>query len=188
MNGMRTKEKQRIVWWVALSVVLASLLIFTGDGPQGAKEAPAGAQPAFEDSFAVSSVWPGQDWHIYVKGSQPDGQMDYIWVVVSQLGGNMWYNDIIRLKGDNRKHFEGYITLPIPRFFPKRSWEYVTVEMRIKDTAGRYSEKRVHELEIGSPTKEVLPTEWRSVANQELGTIFFRFDLDQGESADVRNR
>jgi hypothetical protein len=188
MNSMRIKEKNGGIWWIALSLALVAVLLFTGDGPWGAQAAPGGNPPVFEDSFAVSSVWPGQDWHIFVKGSQSEGQMDYIWVVVSQLGGNMWYNELVRLKGNEQKNFEGYITLPIPRFFPKRSWEYVTVEMRIKDKAGRYSEKRVHELEIGSSTKEVLPAEWQSAAHRELGTLFFRFDLDQADSAGMKER
>jgi hypothetical protein len=173
-------------------VILSFMLVYAGlfmlYGTLSRAEAQSAGPPQFEDSFAVSSIWPGENWRIFVKGSDPDGDMTHIWVVVSQLGGNMWSNHIIRLKGNESKAFDGYITLPTPHFFPRRGWEYVRVEMKIRDKTGVYSQPRVQELEIGSPTREYLPSEWRSAGNHSLGTLFFDFHLDQSANAGDDNK
>jgi len=158
MSNMTRMQKIKESYGVILSLMLVYAGLFMLYGAMPGTEAQAAGPPQFEDSFAVSSIRPGENWRIFVKGSDPDGDMTHIWVVVSQLGGNMWSNHIIRLKGNESKAFEGYITLPTPHFFPRGGWQYVRVEMKIRDKAGVYSQPRVQELEIGSPTMEYLPS------------------------------
>ena len=187
MNNTARQRQPEARTRMTLSLAIMLLFVLMAGGRSFAAQAQAANAPEFLDSFAVSSVWPGQNWQIYVKGADPNGQMDHIWVVVSQLGGNMWSNHVIPLKGDERKSFSGYINLPIPNFIRHTSWEYLTIEMKIRDASGNYSQKRVQELTIGSPTKESVPTEWRSAENRQLGTIFFDFDLDHDGGAGAGN-
>jgi hypothetical protein len=183
MNNTSRQRKPRARTCAIVSLAMMLVLVLLAGGPLLAARAQAANAPEFLDSFAVSTVWPGQNWQIFVKGADPNGQMDHIWVVVSQLGGNMWSNHVIPLKGDERKSFSGYINLPIPNFIRHTGWEYLEIEMKIRDTSGNYSQKRVQELTIGSPTKESIPAEWRSAENHQLGTIFFDFDLDHDGGA-----
>ncbi len=135
--------------------------------------------PQLLDSFAVSVMRPGQTWQIFLEGSDPDGDMKDIWVVASQLGGNVWSNQSVNLKGEDRRHFVGYLALPTPLVWPSTGWETVRVELRIRDRAGLSSEQRIHEVVIGSVTAEPVPVKWSQAPQHRLGTIFLDFDFDR---------
>jgi hypothetical protein len=151
-----------------------------GPAPGTRAAAPPGPNPPlFEDSFALSSIWDGQMWEIFVAGSDPDGDMKHIWVVVSQSGGNMWSNHFVPLTGENRGHFSGYLALYTPRL--RQGLERVRVDMKIRDAAGHYSNERSQEVLIGAPPSEGIPEKWRLAAQNRLGVIFFEFDLRQAE-------
>jgi hypothetical protein len=140
---------------------------------------PGPNPPLFEDSSALSSIWDGQMWKIFIEGSDPDGDMQHIWVVVTQYGGNMWSNHSVPLTGENRSHFSGYLALYTPRL--RQGWERVRVDMKIRDEAGHYSNERSQEVMIGASPGGVIPEKWRPAAQNRLGTIFFEFDLRQAE-------
>ncbi|MEJ5349752.1 MAG: hypothetical protein WHS46_13815 [Desulfosoma sp.] len=144
--------------------------------------------PRFDGVFAVSSMWFGKIWEIFVAGSDPDGDMDYIWAEVSQLGGHMWDQHLIRLKGSNQARFKGVITLPTPSFHSRTIWETLRVTLRIRDRAGHYSDPVVLEVELGKPTLESIPDTWLDARRNRLGVIFFDFDLDRAEAKDFETR
>jgi hypothetical protein len=153
--------------WMVIALVGAGAMAGPGAAP---------GAPRIDDRFAVSSLWQGQIWKIFVSGSDPDGDMDYIWLQVSQLGGNMWDNHLVRLHGANQSSFSGYISFPTQNYTLRRGWETVRVEMRIRDRAGHYSAPVTLEVEIGSPTRQAVPEKWARVANNQLGTVIFNFD------------
>lgn len=152
---------------------------------QGAAREPAPSAgpnpPRIDGTFAVSSMWLGKTWEIFVEGSDPDGDMDYIWAEVSQLGGHMWDQHLIRLKGPDQTRFRGVIELPTPSFFSRKIWETLRVTLRIRDRAGHYSEPKTLEVELGKPTRETVPDTWIDARRHRLGIIFFDFDLDRAE-------
>lgn len=129
--------------------------------------------PEIEDSFAVSSLWGGDIWRVFVQGSDPAGDMKYIWAEITQVGSKN-SSEIVPLKGDARRRFSGYLALYTPHYL--RSWETVKVEIRIRDEAGNYSNVRTHEVTIGAPTKEGIPEKWAQAAQNRIGTIFFDFE------------
>jgi hypothetical protein len=135
--------------------------------------------PRIEDGFAVSSLWGGETWRIFVRGSDPDGDMLHLWVVTTQLGRKS-DTEIIPLRGPAQGEFSGFLTLRTPNWI--KSWDNVRVEVRIRDQAGNLSEKTVFEALIGFPTRESLPSQWSAAAHNHLGTIFFQFEGDGGES------
>ena len=145
-----------------------------------AAESPA-ALPELQDSFAVADLRPGQTWQIFLEGSDPNGDMKDIWIVASQIGGTVWENQFIALRGENRRRFLGYVALPTPLTLYRSStgWETVRVEVRIRDGAGQYSQSRVHEVVIGKHTAQAVPAKWSQAANHKMGTIFLDFDLDR---------
>lgn len=144
---------------------------------------PAGPNPPkIDGAFAVSSMWLGKTCEIFVEGSDPDGDMDYLWAEVSQLGGHMWDQHLIRLKGPDQKRFKGVIEMPTPSFFSRKIWETVRVTLRIRDRAGHYSEPKTLEVELGKPTRETVPDAWKEARQYRLGVIFFDFDLDRAEN------
>ncbi len=170
---------------VCLAVLLALGCLPTAQhGPLGTGVSTGPNAPSFEGAFAVSSMWLGKTWEIFVAGSDPDEDMDYIWAEVSQLGGHMWDQHLIRLKGSNQARFKGVITLPTPSFRSRKIWETLRVTLRIRDRAGHYSDPVMLEVELGKPTQESIPDEWLEARRNRLGVIFFDFDLDRAESKD----
>ncbi|MBC7359404.1 MAG: hypothetical protein H5U10_12795 [Desulfacinum sp.] len=152
----------------------------TGTGRRADEARPAGVHPPrIQSSFAVSSLWFGKTWEIFVEGEDPDGDMDYIWAEVSQLGGNMWSNHRVYLKGEREAHFKGVLHLPTPSLLGRTGWQTLRVVLRIHDRANHYSDPVTHEVELGRPAAEPVPEEWQAVRARRLGTIFFRFDLDR---------
>ncbi len=147
--------------------------VYTPTIPPAAAASAPGHPPQILDSFAVSSLWQGQMWRIFVQGEDPDGDMDHLWVFVTQVGQKT-ANDIIVLKGNDRRAFAGYLALNTPRRIGL--WETVRVEIKIKDRAGNYSPVRIHEALIGSPTTEAIPSKWAQFDDRRLGNIFFDFE------------
>ena len=80
---------------------------------------PRAAQPAVEgeklpvilQSFASKELRPGDVWKIYLKTSEPEGKMKYIFATVTQPGANAYPVSIIRIKGEKQKELSGYIYL-----------------------------------------------------------------------------
>jgi hypothetical protein len=188
MNCFGSRKPARRALWQSLWLILA-VACTPMTGPSAVPDrTQTPSPPELLDSFAVSSQWAGETWRIYVEGRDADGDMKDIWVVVSQLGGNMWSNQFVSLKGDLRRAFSGYIALPTPRVFPRGGWETVRVELKIRDQSGYYSQARIQEVQIGSPTRESIPEKWRDADHRQLGTIFFDFDLDQDNHQEMRRR
>jgi hypothetical protein len=176
------QDNHRFVKFVFVSV---AFLMLTGcapvammpvEAPQPQAVGPAHA-PVIEDGFAVSSLWGGETWRVFLRGSDPDGDMSHLWVVVTQVGKHT-DTEIIPLKGRNQQEFSGYLTLDTPAWI--RTWDAVRVEVRIRDRAGNLSEKVTLEAQIGFPTRERLPSEWASAAQYHLGVLFFQFQDDNG--------
>ena len=119
-------------------------------------------------------------WPIFVQGSDPKGDMQYIWFEITQLGGRN-STEIVYLRGENRREFSGYVAVYLPRR-AFGGWQTVRAEIRLKDAAGSYSEKRVHEVQVGAPTREGMPEKWRMAMGRHLGNIFFNFDSEHGDN------
>lgn len=188
MNGMKGPSR---VWYIVL--VLVAALFLHGCHPAAhhvSRETGMAAgphAPTIDGAFAVSSMWLGKNWEIFVAGSDPDGDMDYIWAEVSQLGGRMWDQHLLRLKGPHQTRFKGVISLPTPSFQSRKIWETLRVTLRIRDRAGHYSDPVTLEVDLGKPTRESVPESWLDARRNSLGVIFFDFDLDRGENADNFN-
>lgn len=185
MNGMKGLSR---IWHLGLVLVAALLLL--GCYPaahQVSRETGVAAgphAPTIDGAFAVSSMWLGKNWEIFVAGSDPDGDMDYIWAEVSQLGGHMWDQHLLRLKGLHRTRFRGVISLPTPSFQSRKIWETLRVTLRIRDRAGHYSDPVMLEVDLSKPSRESVPESWLDARQHTLGVIFFDFDLDGAEKTD----
>ena len=173
------RQGQKLPLWLGLVLVLiAACSPVVPAGPPPDAQLP-GNSPQLLDSFAVSVLRSGQTWQIFVEGNDPDGDMKDIWVVASQLGGNMWSNQFITLKGEDRRRFMGYLAMPTPGNWRFSGWETVRVEVHIRDYAGLHSESRTHEVVIGSAAPEPTPAKWNEAARHRLGTILLDFESDR---------
>jgi hypothetical protein len=115
--------------------------------------------PAIVQSFAATQIKPGQVWKVYLKASDPDGKMKYIFATISQPGVGNYPVSIIRIKEENGKELSGYIylnTSPIrlSEFFNRS----LTLTVNIQGKGGQFSEPAVFPLFFqANPTREAPP-------------------------------
>ena len=96
----------------ALFVAFVLVMGWAIFGPRMAQTAPAGkTPPVIIESFASKELRAGDVWKVYLKASDPEGKMKYIFATVSQPGANPYPVSIIRIKGENQKELSGYIYL-----------------------------------------------------------------------------
>ena len=100
------------------------------------------ASPVITASFASQELRPGDSWKIYLKASDPDGDMQSVVAVVEQKGLGPYPISYTRLKEGNQKELSGYVFLNTSGPFGD-SWLYsysFTVTIQIKDKAGHVSQ------------------------------------------------
>lgn len=117
------------------------LLLILGCAAGGGVEkgAAAGkAAPAITQSFAAREIYPGQTWKIYLKASDPDGDMANIYAVVDQPGVGVYPVSITRIQEGNRKELAGYIFLRTPG---SGSFNFITLQLtvQVRDREGNFS-------------------------------------------------
>ena len=97
--------------------------------------------PVIEKSFASNQLRPGDLWKIYIRASDPDGDMDSIVSVVEQTGMGSYPASSARIKGENGKEISGYIYLSTSSQFGLDFLynQELTVSVQIKDKAGHIS-------------------------------------------------
>jgi hypothetical protein len=112
------------------------------------------AQPAVEgvkppvilQSFASKELRPGDVWKVYLKASEPEGKMQYIFATVTQPGANPYPVSIIRIKGENQKELSGYVYLNTAPAAQANFFNLtLTLSVSIKGTGG-FSEPAVFPL------------------------------------------
>ena len=127
----------------------------------GGAHAPAAGKgiPVITQSFASEEIRPGDTWKVYLKASDPDGKMNYIFATVSQPGVGTYPVSITRIKDENRKELSGYLylnTAPagLPQFFNRS----LTLTVNIQSGGGQFSQPAVFPLFFqAKPTQEGAP-------------------------------
>lgn len=166
-----------LLW--SITACTPAMMSHPGAGPMPGQMAAGPNPPLLEDIFAASAVPRGGVWNVFVKGSDPDGDMSHLWVIVSQLGKRS-ESETIALKGSDQRAFSGYFTI-YPRGANFSPWEDLRVTVRIRDRAGHLSETREVETRLGFQTREMLPAKWADSARYWLGTILFDLAGDNGD-------
>ena len=133
--------------------------------------AGTGTPPVITQSFASGQVRAGDIWRVYLKASDPDGKMKYIFATISQPGVGTYPVSITRIKEENAKELSGYIYLNTA---PARSSEFfnrsLTLTVNIKGEGGQFSEPAVFPLFFqAKPTQEGPPE--GVFKEQKLGPI-----------------
>ena len=157
---------------VALIVMLMMALGWAFFEP-GAAQTPAEGKgiPVITQSFASEEIRPGDTWKVYLKASDPDGKMNYIFATVSQPGVGTYPVSITRIKEENRKELSGYLylnTAPagLPQFFNRS----LTLTVNIQSRGGQFSQPAVFPLFFqAKPTQEGPPE--GVFKEQKLGPI-----------------
>jgi hypothetical protein len=172
-----------------LALLVAVVLVGGGAmfAPRTAQPAPAGkTPPVIIESFASKELRAGDVWKVYLKASDPEGQMKYIFATVSQPGANPYPVSIIRIKGENRKELTGYIYLNTAPAAQANFFNLtLTLSVSIKGTGG-FSQPAVFPLSFeAKPTPGAPPD--GVFKEQNLGPIMVNLQTVSGGGGGQKN-
>ena len=172
-------NKRTLALFVAV-VLAAGWAMFE---PRTAQTAAGGkTPPVIVQSFASKELRPGDVWKVYLKASDPEGQMKYIFATVSQPGANAYPISMIRIKGENQKELSGYIYLNTAPAAQSNFFNLtLTLTVSIKGTGG-FSPSAVFPLSFeGKPAQEAPPD--GVFKEQNLGPISVTLQTVSGGGA-----
>ena len=169
-----------------LIVFLAGCAASTGVPPGGS--APPGGKPAgtvlpvITAAFASKTLTPGDTWKVYLKATDPDGDMRYIYASVFQTGRGDYSPNRTRIAPENARELNGFIYLNtvVPGGYEFLNFVTVTLTVSVQDRAGHYSESVVFPLSFsGIYTQEPPPPgEFREQALGPIMVTLRPFDAD----------
>jgi hypothetical protein len=97
-----------------------------GGGCEGKR---GGNPPAIQGSFAAREIAPGATWKIYLRASDPDGDMKRIVCTIDQPGAGAYPVRFIPIPEDQKKELSGYIYL---HTFQSQGMAHLTLRLTIQ--------------------------------------------------------
>ena len=94
--------------------------------------------PVITQSFASSELRPGDTWKVYLKASDPDGQMKNLYATVFQYGKGPYPISITRIKEGDSRDLSGYFYLNTGNE-PAMQFVNLILTLNIQDKAGNFS-------------------------------------------------
>ena len=155
-------------------VLLAALVMAIAPGISGAADKAEGkTAPAITASFAAPEITPGATWKIYLKASDPDGDMRYIVATVKQAGAGVYPVSFTRIREENRKELSGYVYLNTlsGSNYSSLLYYWLTLTIWVQDRAGNFSNPVEVPLTFGSRVEAQAAPPAGDYKDQDLGPI-----------------
>jgi hypothetical protein len=144
------------------------------------------ASPVITSHFASSDLRPGDTWKIYLKASDPDGDMKNIVATVKQAGVGVHPVSLTRIREANRKELSGYVYLNTMAGSSYSSLTFfnLTLTLWVQDRAGNFSDPVEVPLTFGSRVEAQAIPPGGAYQEQDLGPvmIFLRTMSAQNEA------
>ncbi len=172
------RVKLRLLAGVALFLAVGCALM----EPVEIREEKFGkAIPRISDSFASPKLSPGEIWKVYIKASDPDGDMKYIVCTIEQQGRGSYPVSRIRISPDQRRELSGNVYLTTENSLGRLDNVTLKLILQVQDEAGHFSEPVNLFLLFQSKAKQEAPTQG-IFQNRDLGPIMIRLE-PSGEGA-----
>ena len=121
------------------------------------KGEPVGKPPFITDSFSATEVSHGDSWKVYVKASDPDGDMRYL-VYSIRVSGQGGHTNRLGVRKGDRAELLGYLNISFP---PAQDawgeWADLTMTLYIQDSQGNTSEKVSFAAALSRGVKQASP-------------------------------
>lgn len=145
-----------------LFAVSALIFLVTGCAsmmPLEVKEERYGKSiPVITQSFASPSLRPGDTWRVYLKASDPDGDMKNLYATIFQYGMGPYPLSITRIKEGDSRDLSGYFYLN-PGSDRGMMFKNLILTVHIQDKAGHFSAPAVFHLAFnGASVQQSPPT------------------------------
>ncbi len=124
--------------------------------------APAGAEagkaaPVIHEVFASKEITSGDTWKIYLKASNPNGEIKRIYALIYQPGVGEYPLSILRVRSENQKEISGFLSLSTATPYYPVDFLNLTLTVHLQDTSGAFSEPAVFPLYISGRSAQDLP-------------------------------
>ena len=143
--------------------------------------------PVITESFASKQLYPGDTWNVYLKASDPEGDMEQIVATVDLVGSGTHPVSYTKIKDGNRKELSGYVHLSTwnPSGYGWLTSLTLTLTVQVKDRAGHLSKPVIFPLSFHSRYAQEPPPSG-VFQEQSLGPIMItlRSFHDDGRSGD----
>lgn len=144
------------------------------------------AAPVITSHFASPDLRPGDTWKIYLKASDPDGDMRYIVATVKQSGIGVYPVSLTRIRKENRKELSGYVYLNTMGDYSYSSLTFysLTLTLWVQDRAGNFSNPIEIPLTFASRMEAQAAPPEKAYQEEDLGPvmIFLRSMSAQNET------
>ncbi len=100
-----------------------------------------GNPPVISDFFASPELGPGGTWKVYLKASDPNGDMRYIVAYVDEAGLGGYSPSYTKIRAGESKELSGYVYLNTASGagYTSRIYYDLALTVAIQDRAGHYS-------------------------------------------------
>ncbi len=115
------------------------------------------AVPVITQSFASPKLRPGDTWKVYLKASDPDGDMKNIYATIAQPGMAGYPVSITKIKEGGGKDLSGYIYLNTVGV-QGLNFVSLTLTVQIQDKAGHFSQPAVFPLSLSFSSQQQTPS------------------------------
>jgi hypothetical protein len=125
--------------------------------------------PVITQSFASKEMKLGDTWKVYLKASDPDGDMNNIYATIEQPGIGTYPISITRIKEGGGKELSGYVylnTITVQGL----NFATITLTVQIQDKAGHFSKPAVFHLSFNNLSRQETPPPG-TFAEKDLGPI-----------------
>jgi hypothetical protein len=137
---------------MAIPLVMASCATVAGRRAE-----PVGKPPVITDSFAATAVSHGDSWKVYVKASDPDGDMRYLAYTI-RVSGQGGHTSRLGLKKGDRAELVGYLNISFP---PAQDawgeWASLTLTLYVQDSQRNTSDKVTFTTSLSRGVKQASP-------------------------------
>jgi len=156
-----------------LFVVGALLFLVTGCAgmaPFEVKEEKYGKSiPVITQSFASPQLRPGDTWKVYLKASDPDGDLKNLYASIFQPGMGSYSLSITKIKEGDSKGLSGFFYLYTGND-PGLNFVNLILTLHIQDKAGHFSQPAVYPLSLHARFTQEAPPQGL-FKEQDLGPI-----------------
>jgi len=122
------------------------------------KEATGKAAPVITQSFASNMMRPGDQWRVYLKATDDDGNMKMVVAVVEQPGIGTYPVSLTRIPRNQQRELSGYLYLNTMGVQGLENLS-LKITVQIQDRTGQISSPVTHFLSVHSDYRRGNPPE-----------------------------
>jgi hypothetical protein len=141
--------------------------------------------PVIHESFASRQAKPGEPWKVYLKASDPGGDMNRIVAKVFQPGKGTYPISLTKIKPENGKDLSGFVFLNTqsPSGVGWMDFLEIQLAVQIVDKAGHFSDPVSFSVFLSGRSTQEPPTPG-NFKEQNLGPILVSIQPIDGGCGD----